>query len=108
MVEMMITVLVLMIVSGTVMKGVLDLTNLHNTIMNRPDMHAGVRNATELLTQEVGQAGRIALPAAVAITAATAIGDVSVNVNSAAGMFAGERLLIDTGANEETATVAAV
>src|SRR5258705_4286038 len=108
MVEMMITVLVLMIVSGTVMKGVLDLTNLHNTIMNRTDMHSGVRNATELLTQEVGQAGRIALPAAVTLTAASAVGDVALAVNSTTGMFTGELLNVDTGASQETAAVTAV
>ena len=41
-IEMMISMLVLTIVCGTVMKGVLDLTGLHNVIMNRTDMHAGV------------------------------------------------------------------
>ena len=107
-IEMMITVLVLMIVSGTVMKGVLDLTNLHNTIMNRTDMHSGVRNATELLTQEVGQAGRIALPAPVTVTAASVVDAVVLNVSSTAGMFVGEQLNIDTGAFQETATVTAV
>ena len=107
-IEMMITVLVLMIVSGTVMKGVLDLTNLHNTIMNRTDMHSGVRNATELLTQEVGQAGRIALPAPVTLTADPVLGAVSLNVTSTTGMFVGEQLNIDTGALQETATVTAV
>ena len=107
-IEMMITVLVLMIVSGTVMKGVLDLTNLHNTIMNRTDMHSGVRNATELLTQEVGQAGRIALPAPVTLTAGSAVGAVALNVTSTTGMFIGEQLNIDTGALQETAAVTAV
>jgi prepilin-type N-terminal cleavage/methylation domain-containing protein len=107
-IEMMITVLVLMIVSGTVMKGVLDLTNLHNTIMNRTDMHSGVRNATELLTQEVGQAGRIALPAPVTVTAASVVGAVVLNVSSTAGMFVGVQLNVNTGALQETATVTAV
>ena len=32
--------------------------------------HAGVRGATELLQQEIGQAGRVSLPATVATTAA--------------------------------------
>jgi prepilin-type N-terminal cleavage/methylation domain-containing protein len=107
-IEMMITVLVLMIVSGTVMKGVLDLTNLHNTIMNRTDMHSGVRNATELLTQEVGQAGRIALPAPVTVTAASVVDAVALNVTSTTGMFIGEQLNIDTGPNQETAAVTLV
>ena len=64
-IELMVALLVLMVVSGTVLTGVMDMSNTHNTIMNRTDMHAGVRNATQLLAQEVGQAGRISLPSAV-------------------------------------------
>src|SRR5215510_4792524 len=99
---MMITVLVLMIVCGTVLKGVLDLTQLSNVIMNRTDMHSGVRNATELLTQEVGQAGRIALPSNVTLSAAAAVAAVTITVSSTGGMFVGEQLAIDTGASQET------
>src|SRR5258705_2328983 len=105
MVEMMITVLVLMIVSGTVMKGVLDLTGLHNVIMNRTDMHSGVRNATELLTQEVGQAGRIALPAAVTMTAATVIGSVDINGTATTRMVFWGQLALGSRPNQDTATV---
>jgi prepilin-type N-terminal cleavage/methylation domain-containing protein len=112
-IEMMIAVLVLMVVSGTVIKGVMDLTNLHNTIMNRTDMHAGVRNATELLTQEVGQAGRITLPGTVTVTANSAINDTTLTVSSTTGMFAGEYLLVSKASNnaneaQETVTVTAV
>jgi hypothetical protein len=71
-------------------------------------MHAGVRNVTELLTQEIGQAGKIALPATVTVGAATAIGATTITVSSATGMFVGEQLLIDTGANAETAVIAAI
>ncbi len=110
-IEMMIAVLVLMVVSGTVIKGVMDLTNLHNTIMNRTDMHAGVRNATELLTQEVGQAGKIALPGTVTVTANAAAGATTLTVSSTTGMFAGEYLVISkaaAGDTEETVSVTAV
>src|SRR5438477_1430873 len=83
-IEMMIAVMVLMVVSGTVIKGMMDLTNLHNTIMNRTDMHAGVRNATELLTQEVGQAGKVALPATVTVTVPTIAAATALTVSSSA------------------------
>ena len=46
-IEMMISIALLMIVSGTVMKGVLDMTTVNAVITNRTDMHNGVRNATE-------------------------------------------------------------
>ena len=107
-VEMMVATLVLMIVCGTVMRGVLDLTNVSQTVTNRTDMHNGVRNATELLTQEVGQAGRIALPAPVALTNAVAAAATSLTVNSTAGMFVGEQLMVGTDNSQETVTVAGV
>jgi hypothetical protein len=97
-----------MIVSGTVIRGVMDMADLHATLINRSDMHSGVRNVTELLTQEIGQAGRVSLPAPVTLTAGTAPGATTVSVSSSAGMFVGEQLLIDTGANAETAAVSAI
>ena len=106
--EMMVTVVIFMIVSGAVMKGVFDLTGVHNVIINRTDMHNGVRNATELLTQEIGQAGRVSLPAPVTLNAATAVNDTTLTVSSAAGMFVGEQLIVDTGNQEETVTVNAI
>ena len=62
MIELLVSLAVLMIISGTVMDGVLRLTRTNQTVANRSEMHAGVRNVTELLQQEVGQAGRITLP----------------------------------------------
>ena len=107
-IELMVATFILMIVSGAVLKGVMDMSSLHNTIMNRADVHSGVRNATQLLSQEVGQAGRVALPAAVTLTLPTAVGATLVTVSSATDMFVGERLLIDTGANSETVTVTGI
>lgn len=107
-IELMVALLVLMVVSGTVLKGVMDMSAVHNTIMNRTDMHAGVRNATQLLSQEVGQAGRISLPGAVTLTLPTLANTTLVTVSSAADMFVGERLLIDAGAKSETVTVTAI
>jgi prepilin-type N-terminal cleavage/methylation domain-containing protein len=107
-IELMVAVFVLMVVSGAVLRGVMDMSSLHNTIMNRADVHSGVRNATQLLSQEVGQAGRISLPAAVTLTLPTLTGATLLTVSSAADMFVGERLLVDAGANSETVTVTAI
>jgi hypothetical protein len=104
----MVAMLVLMVVSGTVIKGVMNMATLHNTIMNRTDMHSGVRNATQLLSQEVGQAGRVSLPAAVTLTNATVIGATLATVSSATDMFVGEQILVDAGANSETVTITAI
>jgi hypothetical protein len=105
--ELVISAAVTSIVSAIMVNGMLRLNDTHSTISNRTDLHAGVRGATELLQHEVSQAGRIVLPAAVTM-AATAAGPQVVGVTSAADMFVGEQLVIDTGLNQETVSLATV
>ncbi len=122
-IELLVSIVILMIVSGSALEGVFRLTKVSRTVSNRTEMHSGVRNATELLQQEVGQAGRIALPTrvqmAAAVTTAAVPTTVLVNavdsagavlsaVNGTSGMFVGEKLVIDTGSNEETVVVTGV
>jgi prepilin-type N-terminal cleavage/methylation domain-containing protein len=107
-VELLVSMAVLLIVSGIVVNGTMDMTFLGQKMTNRSDMHSSVRNATALLQQEVGQAGRITLPGTVTLAGATGIGVFTVNVNSTDGMFVGEQLTIDIGTNEETVTLSAV
>ena len=82
--EMLVAIAILMIVSGTVMKGILDVSDVSRTVSNRTDMHSGVRNATELLTQEIGQAGRITLPGRITLSAPSAFNTTSLTVASTA------------------------
>ena len=101
--EMMISIAILVSVAGVVMSGLLQTTHTEGTVQNRTEMHAGVRSATELMQQEVGEAGRVALPniANIQLTSAvTAAGSSSPSVTSGAtaGMFVGEYLVVDTGA----------
>jgi hypothetical protein len=70
-------------------------------------MHSAVRGAIALLQQEVGQAGLVALPAPVTLSGAVAVGTQTVTVNSAAGMFVGQKLVIGTGVPLETVVVTA-
>src|SRR5437762_2006894 len=60
----------LLIVSGIATTALMQMTTSQATIWNRTEMHSGVRGATELLQQEVGQAGRISLPNTVTLTQA--------------------------------------
>ena len=113
--ELLVSLAILMVVSGTVMKGILDVGDVSRTVSNRTDMHSGVRNATELLTQEIGQAGRISLPGRVTLTAASALGSTTLTVTSTAadvaattGMFVGQHLLLGTGDTQEPVVVSAV
>ncbi|HUR32722.1 MAG TPA: prepilin-type N-terminal cleavage/methylation domain-containing protein [Vicinamibacterales bacterium] len=122
-IELMVSVAILTIVSGTALEGVFRLTKVSQTVSNRTEMHSGVRNATELLQQEVGQAGRIALLNTVQLNAAVTTTGTAVAVgvkavdeagntlstpNGTDGMFIGEQIVVDTGSNEETVTITGV
>ena len=61
-IELLISMGVLLIISSIVTSALLQMTSAQATIWNRTEMHSGIRGATELLQQEVGQAGRITLP----------------------------------------------
>ena len=76
-IELMAATTVLLIVSSIVTSALLQMTQSQTTIWNRTEMHSGVRGATELLQQEVGQAGRITLPTTVTLGVAITPADVS-------------------------------
>jgi prepilin-type N-terminal cleavage/methylation domain-containing protein len=99
-VELMVSMTVMMLISGAAISAMLKLSSTQATIWNRTQMHSGIRGATEVLQQEVGQAGRVALPSNVTLAAAVASGATSVNVSSAAGMFPSEKLTIDAGCSD--------
>ena len=107
-IELIVSMVTLLVVSGTVTAALMQITNAELTLWNRTQMHSGVRSATELLQQEVGQAGRVVLPAAATLTGGVAPGTSAVGVSDVAGMFVGEQLVVGTGASEETVTVTAV
>jgi hypothetical protein len=107
----MVTTIILVSVSGVVVKGVQQMSLTQNRLQNRTEMHSSVRSATELMQQEIGQAGRVTLLASTSytlISPVAAIGTASPTVSSTAGMFVGEQIIVDTGANEETVTVTAL
>jgi hypothetical protein len=107
--ELLVSTAILLIISGVVTSAMRQMIMQQKTIWNRTEMHSSIRGATELLQQEVGQAGRIALPAAVTLQAAvTAPGAKTVAVSSVAGMFVNEYLTVDAGANVETVQLTAI
>ena len=108
-VETMVSLALMLVVSGGVMEGILRFSRTQNLVFSRSAMHDGVRSATELLQQEVGQAGSVSVPAGTTLTSVvSAPGVATVNVSSATGMFVGERLVVDAGSQEETVDVTAV
>src|SRR5438128_9298678 len=61
-VELLFATGLLLVVSSIVTTALMQMTNSQKTIWNRTEMHSGIRGATELLQQEIGQAGRMATP----------------------------------------------
>ena len=97
--ELMVATCVLLVVMGVVMTALRQSMQQQQTIWNRTEMHSGVRGATELMQQEVGQAGRMATPVPITLTApavASALCDhtspgfnaTTVGVSSIKGLWA--------------------
>src|SRR5258708_489132 len=122
--EAMVSLLVLLAVSAIVMGGMNQMMKTQGTVANRTEMHTSVRDATEVLEQEIGQAGKISLPppppglttwqmeTAVNVpgTQPVTVGLVkfSPTLVDAAGrpvLFDNEQLLVDTKENQETITI---
>ena len=66
--ELLVATGILLAVSSVVTQALLQMTTSQATIWNRTEMHSGIRGATELLQQEVGQAGRLSLPVTLSLT----------------------------------------
>jgi len=112
--ETMVAMAVLLGVGAIVMYGTVRMMNTQGTIKNRTEMHSSVRSATELLQQEIGQAGRIAPPLNVAgtqpetmtlLTAVTTVANdtpvqVAVTISpdtAVSSLFNGEWITVDAG-----------
>ena len=116
-IELMIAMVILLIVTSVVMRGLLQTAQTQGTIQNRTEMHGSVRNATELLQQEIGQAGRIAIPASTTYTLSAAVSAANAGLSSSvalssssgtyAGLFTGEQLTVGAGTNQETVATTA-
>lgn len=121
MIELMVALAIMMVVSGIVMAALSQLRNSQKTINNRTAMHSGVRGATELLQQEIGQAGLIKLPGAPTLTQPVLLSEVrscdwnipstgafTKTVSSISGMFDNMVLTTLDGDQAETVKVASV
>jgi hypothetical protein len=107
--ESLVALTLMLTVAGIITTGLIRTTEAQGTIWNRTEMHAGVRSATELLEQEVGQAGLVNLPAPVTLAApVTIVGVQTATLSSVTAMFVGEQLTIDAGAFQETVAITAI
>jgi type II secretory pathway pseudopilin PulG len=116
--ETMASLAVLLVVGGIVMTGMTQLMKTQASVANRTDMHSSVRSATELLQQEIGQAGKISLgnPSADASLSAAVLTNpttptnfsVSASDGSTVTVYPNEVLWVDVGSNQEAVIVSTV
>lgn len=106
--ELLVSTIILLSVMGAVTGMMAHMSNAHRAVWNRTEMHSAVRGATELLQQEVGQAGLVALPGPITLTGDSALGTQTVAVSTTTGLFIGEQVAIDAGPNQETVFIASI
>ena len=118
-IELMVAMAIMLLISGAAITALLKMSTTQATIWNRTQMHSGIRGATEVLQQEVGQAGRVALPNAVKLhsgfskgTSLTeqldCVGSCASGTTAVSGIYGrnggavgtGEYLTIDTGSSQ--------
>jgi len=123
--ETMVALVILLSVSAVILSGLVQMMKTQGTITNRTEMHTSVRAATELLQQEIGQAGKISLPpppvggwqlltpvlpGATPDTPTTLLA-ATFNIVDAIGnpvLYEGEWVTVDTGLARETVQLTCV
>jgi hypothetical protein len=107
--EALIATSVLLLLFGAATNGLNQTVTFSRTTTNRAEMHGSVRGATELLQQEIGQAGRVTVPGPIALAGAVTKGAAqTVALTTAAGLFTGANVVIGTGMLGETVTITAI
>jgi len=107
-IEALIATAILLILFGAATNGLNQTAIFSKVVGNRTEMHGSVRGATELMQQEIGQAGRIALPGPIATTAGVLKGNNPVALSTVAGLFVGAQIVVGTNDQTETVTISAI
>jgi hypothetical protein len=106
--EALIAVVMMMLLVSAAINGLNQSATFSRVVGNRTEMHGSVRGATELMQQEIGQAGRVALPGAISLAAGVLKGTNTVALTTAAGLFTGAHVLVGAGDQMETVTITAI
>jgi Tfp pilus assembly protein PilW len=107
--EMLVGISLLMIVSGAAFSSAIYFQKSFASTEAKIDTVSSMRNAMELITQEVEQAGSVDF---VPVTMSSVIGNPAapstVTMSSASAMYVGEILTVDTMGNEENVAITAI
>ena len=107
--ELLISMAILMVVASTAFSALNGFSRTYSTTITMADMDSGMRNAAELMTQEIGQAGLV--PFSAQTLGAAVLGSTTaqtVTVTSTANMYAGQNLQVDNGAPQESVQITAI
>jgi hypothetical protein len=103
--EALIATAVLLLLFSSALPALKQTTMFSRTVGDSSEMHGSVRGATELLQQEIGQAGRVAIPATRTLSGAVAKGTATATLDSTDGFFVGAQVVVGTGELQETVTL---
>jgi type II secretory pathway pseudopilin PulG len=107
--ELLVSITVLMVIASAVLSVMSSYQKTYQTTQLRADMYLSLRGVSELMAQEIGQAGLFGLPPATIVPAVTPnLAPQVVTVSSVAAMFVGEKILVDQGPAQELITLTAV
>ena len=103
--EALIATAILLLLFGAAMPALSQTSMFSRTVGDSSEMHGSVRGATALLQQEIGQAGRVALPGPISLAGTALHGLATVNLSTTAGLFVGAQVIVGAGEQRETVTI---
>jgi prepilin-type N-terminal cleavage/methylation domain-containing protein len=106
--EALIAVAVLLLLFSAAMPALNQTMMFNRTVGDLSEMHGSVRGATELMQQEIGQAGRVALPGPISLAANAPKGTSTVALTTTTGLFVGAQIVVGAGEQAETVAVTAM
>jgi len=108
-IELLVSLTVFLVIAGCSLAVLSYGQKLFHSQQTQADMHAGLRGAFELMTQEIGQAGALSSATKTLTPAITASASAQATpISSLDGIFVGEKLTVDTGGSQEVVTVTAI
>ena len=107
-IEALIATAVLLLLFSAAMPALNQTMMFNRTVGDLSEMHGSVRGATELMQQEIGQAGRVALPGPITLAGAVAKGSQTVALSTTTGLFVGAQILVGAGDQAETVAITAM
>ena len=107
--EMLVSLTVMLVIAGAALSALSYSQRVYTTQQFQADMHAGLRGAFELMTQEIGRAGALNFtPQTLTPTITGGTSAQNVPISSVANLFVGEQLTVDTGSSLEIVQVTAI